>query len=266
MPAANVRRRDILPLLEVVAAGHPRAAGNARQLIGTMFGWAEQQEIVATDPTRGLPAYDQGQARDRFLDADEIRLLWPWLETLPPAVADVLRLQLLLGARIGEVGGMLAVEVDRQKWLWTLPAARSKNKKPRVTPLIGLARQIVEARLDDAGDGPLFSSERGTALTSTSIGMALFNRRGLLPIATFKTHDLRRTVTSTMLELGISRDVIGAIVGHESDDGSRTLLRHYLWSTLIKRKTHALEAWHKRLHDIVSGAPEEDNVIQLVNG
>ena len=25
------------------------------------------------------------------LDADEIRVVWPWLETLPPAVADILK-------------------------------------------------------------------------------------------------------------------------------------------------------------------------------
>ena len=39
-----------------------------------------------------------------------------------------------------------------------------------------------------------------------------------------------------MYEIGIPRDVIGAIVGHGSDDGgrgSRTLIRHYLKSDLI---------------------------------
>jgi hypothetical protein len=48
-----------------------------------------------------------------------------------------------------------------------------------------------------------------------------------------------------MYEIGIPRDVIGAIVGHCSEGGaaSRTLIRHYLKSDLIKLKTSALEKW-----------------------
>ena len=83
MPAASVRRRDLSPLLEAIAArGHERAAGNARTLIGGLFRWGEEQDIVASDPTRGLPKYDLGSPRDRVLDADEIRAVWPWFDSL----------------------------------------------------------------------------------------------------------------------------------------------------------------------------------------
>jgi integrase len=251
MHAADVRRRDLSPLLEAIAArGRARSAGNARQLIGGLFTWAEKQDIVVTNPTKGLATFDSGTPRDRVLDADEIRALWPWLETLSPGVADALRVQLLIGARIGEVGGMTVQEVDRDKWVWTLPAARSKNKRVRITPLVGLARQIIEARITAAGDdGRLFSSETGAAQTSAGIGTALFIRRSRLPIALFRSHDLRRTAATMMFELGIPKDTIGAIVGHgaEDDRGSRTLIRHYLKSDIITRKTHALEAWDARL-------------------
>ena len=41
MGAAEVKRRDLAPLFEAIAAaGHERAAGNARRLIGGLFGWA----------------------------------------------------------------------------------------------------------------------------------------------------------------------------------------------------------------------------------
>ena len=265
MHAADVRRRDLAPLLEEIAArGRVRSAGNARQLIGGLFKWAETQDIVSSDPTKGLAAFDSGTARDRVLDADEIRALWPWLETLPPALADALRVQLLIGARIGEISGMTTNEIDRDKWLWALPGARSKNKHPRVTPLIGMARAIIETRIDEAFDGVLFPSATGDPLTSTSVGSALLKRRNRLPIAMFRSHDLRRTTASLMYENGIPRDVIGAIVGHGSEDGvvSRTLVRHYLKSDLIARKTHALEKWDARLQTIISGATA-DNVVRF---
>jgi integrase len=266
--AADVRRRDLAPLLEAIAArGHARSAGKTRTLIGGLFKWAETQDIVGADPTRGLPAYDQGQPRDRVLDEEEIRALWPWLETLPLAIADALRFQLLTGCRIGEVAGMPGVEIDLDKWLWVLPAERAKNKRPRATPLVGLARQIIAARIDAAGNGPLFSSETGRSLTSAAVGNALLSRRCQLPIALFRTHDLRRSVATMMYENGIPRDVIGATVGHSSEGGasSRALIRHYLKSDLIKRKMHALEAWDAHLHEIISGA-RASNVVRLARG
>ena len=265
MPAADVRKRDLLPLLETIASsGHERAAGRARQIVGGLFRWAESLDIVSSDVSRGLPRYDLGQARDRVLSEAEIRLLWPWFESLSPAIADALRVQLLIGARIGEIGGMTSAEVDSDKWLWVLPAARSKSGRSRTTPLVGLARTIIADRM---GDGALFMSKNGTPLTASSVGAALYSRRSKSPIALFKTHDLRRTTASLMYENGIARDVIGAIVGHGSEDGavSRTLIRHYLKSDLIARKTSALEKWDARLGSIISGV-QTGNVVHLHHG
>ena len=178
MPAADVRRRDLLPLFEKIAAsGYARAAGKARILIGSMFKWAEQLDIVSSDPTRGMPTYDQGTPRERVLDEDEIRTLWAWLDALPPAMGDALRVQLLTGARIGEVSGMRIEEIDREKWLWRLPEARSKNEHSRVTPLVGMARTIIEARMDDAVDGHLFVTESGRPLKAAHVATALYKRR-----------------------------------------------------------------------------------------
>jgi|SRR5271166_4599107 len=158
---------------------------------------------------------------------------------------------------------MTAAEIDLDKWLWTLPAGRSKNKRARVTPLLGLARTIVAARIDD---GLLFSAETGVPLTSASIGDALHSRRSKSPIAAYTTHDLRRTAATMMYEMGISKDVIGAVVGHGSDDkGSRTLIRHYLKSDLVERKARALEAWDAHLRAIVAGEPV-DNVVRFHHG
>ena len=265
MPADDVRRRDLAPLFEKIAArGHQRLAGLSLTLVGGLFRWALSQDLVSNDPTKGLSSYDTGTPRDRILDADEIRLLWPWLdEALPDAVRDSLRIQLLTGCRISEVTGMTTAEID--KGLWTLPGARSKNKKPRRTPLVGLARTIIEARIADAVDGVLFPSAVGGALTAVSVGTALLRRRDRLPIAMFRSHDLRRTAASMMYELGIAKDVIGAIVGHGGEDekSARVLIRHYLKSDLIGRKRPALEIWDAHLGAIIAGQNPGDNVVQI---
>ena len=162
---------------------------------------------------------------------------------------------------------MTAAEVDCDKWIWTLPASRSKNARTRTTPLVGLARAIIAARIEAAGDGPLFPSATGAPLTASSIGVALNSRRSRLPIAAFTSHDLRRTVASTMDSIGVSRDVIGALVGHGSGDdkSSRTLFRHYLKNDLIERKTSALEVWNAWLKAVLANEPQ-DNVVQFHGG
>jgi integrase len=79
------------------------------------------------DPTAGLEAYDRGTPRDRVLTVEEIETLGRWLDTdaLSLEAADILKLELLLGARCGEISGLRAEEIDRNKWVWTcLPHAR----------------------------------------------------------------------------------------------------------------------------------------------
>jgi integrase len=154
--ADGIRRKDVRGLLDHVAErGALREAEKQRQLIGTMFRWAVGQDFVGSDPTSGLVGYSTGERRERVLNNDEIRALWHWAEELPPDYCAALRLQLCLGARIGEVSGLRAEEID-QNWIWTLPASRSKNKRPRLTPLVGLARQIVSERLAVFERGSLF--------------------------------------------------------------------------------------------------------------
>jgi integrase len=264
--ADDMRRREIRELLDAVAdQGIEREAEKRRQTVGAMFRWALSQDIVATDPTAGLKAYDAGTPRDRVLSVEEIEGLWKWLDTdaLPPDPADILKLQLLTGARCGEISGLRAEEIDREEWHWTLPALRSKNKRPRVTPLLGVTRRIIAARLSAVQSGPLFTAETGTVLTAAHIGHYLLARSYKLPINKFTTHDLRRTVATMLAEMGIALDLVAAVVGHEAGGKeTRTLVRHYVRTDLIERKINVLRAWDERLQRIVAGQ-ETERVVRL---
>ena len=255
--AVEIVRRDIRGLLEaMVDQGKGREAEKRRQVCTAMFRWALLQDIVEADPTAGLEAYDRGTPRDRVLTVEEIETLWKWLESdaLSLEAADILKLELLTGARCGEISGLRAEEIDRQKWVWTLPAARSKNGRQRVTPVVGAAREIIEQRLSGVEKGPLFLLENGSAMTSAHIGHYLLTRRARMPIATFTSHDLRRTFATMLAEMGVALDLVAAIVGHElGGKETRTLVRHYVHTDMLERKAHALKAWDDRLKGIVLG-------------
>ena len=255
--AADVSRRDIREILDTIAdRGCRREAEKRRQMVGTMFRWGLAQDFIATNPAVGLEPYDPGVPRDRVLTVQEIELVWKWLESdsLSLEAADILKLELLLGARCGEIAGLQTAEVDLQKWIWTLPASRSKNGRQRVTPIVGLAREILEQRLFVVEKGPLFVLENGTVLTSSHVGRFLLARANRLPVAKFSSHDLRRTFATMLAEMGIALDLVAAIVGHESGGkDTRTLVRHYVHTDMLERKAHALKAWDDRLKGIVLG-------------
>ena len=188
-----------------------------RQVCTAMFRWALSQDIVEQDPTAGLAPYDRGAPRDRVLTREEIELVWKWLDTdaLSLEAADILKLELLLGARCGEISGLRAEEIDCQRWIWRLPPSRSKNGRQRLTPVRGAAREIIEQRLSDIDKGPLFLLAKGVVMTSARIGHYLLTRGARLPISKFTSHDLRRTFATILAEMGIALDRVGAIVGHE---------------------------------------------------
>jgi integrase len=218
-----------------------------------MFRWALSQDIVEIDPLAG---WLRSACHVTVLTVEEIELLWRWLcsDALPSDPADILKIELLTGARCGEISGLCVEEIDCDEWIWTLPAARSKNRKPRVTPIVGMARQIIQARLSATSAGPLFTTETGTPLRSHHLGCFLLNRRRGLPIEKFVTHDLRRTFVTMLAEMGVALDLVAAVVGHEAGGReTRTLVRHYIHTDMIERKTHALHSWDALLQDIVAG-------------
>jgi integrase len=265
--AADICRRDLRELLDaIVDQGLGREAEKRRQTVGAMFRWALSQDIVETDPTAGLKAYDPGTPRDRVLTVEEVETLWKWLDSdaLSLDAADILKLELLTGARCGEISGFRTEEIDPHKWVWTLPPSRSKNGRQRATPIVGLARKMLEQRLRLAEKGPLFVLEKGVVMTSAHIGHYLLTRRTSLPIATFTSHDLRRTFATMLAEMGVALDLVAAIVGHEAGGrDTRTLVRHYVRTDLLDRKAHALRAWDERLRQIVSGEARPANVVEI---
>lgn len=265
--ADDLRRRDFRELLDVTAdAGLLREVDQRRVCLNGLFQWALGQDRITSNPMIGLQSYDRTAPRSRVLSPDEIRTFWAWLDggALREDEADVLRVQLALGARVSEVGGMCAEEFDTTAWLWTLPVARSKNKKPRISPLIGLAREIIEKRIANRGQGPLFTT--ATSIPINAMHMCITLRTTPPPIPKMVTHDLRRTTATQMVEaLGIGLDTVARILGHVAGGAAtRILTTHYINAEFIEQKRASLIAWDARLRAIIVGeiAPAA-NVVAL---
>jgi integrase len=71
-------------------------------------------------------------------------------------------------------------------------------------------------------------------------------------------HDIRRTVSTRMSELGISRDVVRRVLNHAKPGLDRVYDAH----EYREEKAKALEAWARRLALIIAGE-KAGNVVAL---
>ncbi len=97
MKVADISKRDVLRLLDIVTVKGDARAGLARsgrkmthrpnrvfELARSIFRWAVSRDVLERDPTQGLkPPIRKEKARERDLSADEIMMLWAVLETAP---------------------------------------------------------------------------------------------------------------------------------------------------------------------------------------
>ena len=135
--------------------------------------------------------------------------------------------------------------------LWTLPAERSKNKRARVTPILGLAREILEER-----EWVCCSKANPADRTTLDPWPSSSVRDGArFRSASSTSHDLRRSAATMMVKAGLSLELVATIVGHAGGGGAGTavLVRHYVHDEFLDRKAAGLAQWDRRLRAILAG-------------
>ena len=222
--AADICRRDMREILDSIAdRGQGREAEKRRQVCTAMFRWALSQDIVER-PHRRADAIRPRRPARSGLDrrGNQVGL----------AVAGVRR------ALSGSGRHSEARVFDRRAMRGDCRASRRGDRSPEMD--LDAACRPLE-KWPSAGDancgpgardartsavwietGPLFLLEKGVVMTSAHIGHYLLTRRTTLPIATFTSHDLRRTFATMMAEMGMALDLVAAIVGPSWAAGIRS--------------------------------------------
>ena len=147
--AAAVNRQHVMTAVEAAAdRGSYVVADRLLGLIRAIFNWAIATGRLDANPTLGLKKRNTAKPRDRVLTPEEIHCLWTTLDgaaltiddgelRLPgEAICDALKLQLLLGLRIGEVLGAAKSEIDLERRVWTVPAMRTKSRREHRLPVV----------------------------------------------------------------------------------------------------------------------------------
>jgi len=201
LPACEVKRRNVIELVEEIAArGSGIMANRVKAQVSKLFNFAlqEKEPVVETNPARDVRNPTPERRRDRVLSDREIRTLWRALENEPFRIAGIFRLALLTAQRKSEVIRLKWSEVDLESGWWTIPSERAKNKLSHRVPLGPRALDLLrEFQASGKGSAYVFSGPRGGPLSNPSATMRRLRKRAELD--DFRFHDLRRTVASQEL-------------------------------------------------------------------
>lgn len=267
----DIRGADVMAVLEKISErGKTRQALNMGQKIGTFFSWCVDDEVIEVSPYRAKKvrtAIGEKVSRNRVFTDIEIRAFWKATEKLDVVPRSVYRLLLLTGQRLNDIAQASWSEVDLEKKVLTIPAARFKSERDHAVPLTDDAVDIIKALPRWKKCPWLFSLDGEHPAT---IGHKLKLRVDMAMVAALKeddeeatlpawvNHDLRRTVRTRLSELDIMDEVAEAVIGHVPT----ALVRIYNQSDRMKVKRDALTRWQGALNVIV-GKGGADNVISL---
>jgi integrase len=276
----SIYERDILPKLrnrlmteinaddlralcgKVKDRGAPATAVHVRDIVKLIFGFAILHgEKVAN------PADEVGPAsiatfvpRDRSLAPAEIRILLRQLEHVPtlPTIRLGVKLILLTMVRKSELQDATWDEVDFENAVWTIPAARMKKAKAHNVYLADQAVDIMVALRTCAGNSRYLLPSRYDA--DAPMSRATFNRvtasvierarKERLPLEPFTVHDLRRTGSTLLNEVGFNSDWIEKCLAHEDGRSSRGI---YNKAEYEPQRRHMMQEWANLVDAWVAG-------------
>jgi integrase len=260
--AASITRRELRKLLrEIVDRGAPILANRTLEIARRIYNWALDEEIesVEVNPFAGMKPISEAKRRDRVLSDDEVLKVWDKVTVEKATTAARYRLGLLTGQRPGEIRKMRWQDLDLGSGWWTIPGEFTKNARMHRVPLAGLAVLILkELATQQMHPEWVFPSQtrNGSVRANTNQVARIRKATGV----DFTPHDLRRTVGTNITGLGFSRFVMHRVLNHtESGVGEVYDLYEY-----DREKRAALEAWSRRLEEIIAGKPASDsNVAEL---
>ena len=244
--------------LKVKDRGAPATAIHVRDIIKQIYAFANLNGEKVKNPAEEVMPSSLAtfRPRDRSLSPKEIRVMLKMLEHVPtlPTIRLGMKILLLTMVRKSELLFAVWEEVDFENAVWTIPKERMKRDRPHNVYLSQQSLDILIALKTCSGNSRYLLPSRYDA--DAPMSRATFNRitysvveqadKHGLPLEPFTVHDLRRTGSTLLNELGFNRDWIEKCLAHEDGHSSRGV---YNKAEYEVQRRHMLQEWA----DLVDG-------------
>jgi integrase len=208
---AEIDRRAVSRLLSGIAETSGSVTANRTgSSIAAMYAWSIREGACDNNPAAFLNKRAE-TPRSRVLTDGELRAVWKATGGSDQYSA-VVRLLMLTGCRREEIGGLAWSEIDLDKGLITLPPSRTKTNREHVIPLSAPALDVLEAQPRREGRDYVFG-EGPHGYKGFSQGKADLDARTKIE-PPWVVHDLRRTVSTRLHELGVQPHIVESVLAH----------------------------------------------------
>ena len=242
--------------------GAPATAVHVRDIVKLIFAFAilHGEKIANPADEVGPASIATFVPKDRSLSPAEIRVMLGQLEHVPtlPTIRLGMKLFLLTMVRKSELQDATWDEVDFENAVWSIPKERMKRSKAHNVYLSEQAVDIFVALKTCAGNSRYVLPSRYDA--DAPMSRATFNRittavvvrakKEGLPLEPFTVHDLRRTGSTLLNELGFNSDWIEKCLAHEDGRSSRGV---YNKAEYEHQRRHMMQEWSNMLDAWVLG-------------
>jgi len=236
----------------IVERGAPATAIHVRDILKQIYGFAILHGEKVANPAEevGPASIATFVPKDRSLSPSEIRVLFKVIEKVPtlPTIRLGMRFFLLSMVRKSELQDAIWDEVDFENAVWTIPKERMKRSKAHNVYLSRQMLDILIALKTCAGNSRYLLPSRYDA--DAPMSRATFNRvtysvveqakQEGLPLGRFTVHDLRRTGSTLLNELGFNSDWIEKCLAHEDGRSSRGV---YNKAEYEVQRRHMMQEW-----------------------
>lgn len=246
----------------IVDRGAPATAIHVRDIAKQIYGFAilHGEKIANPADEVGPASIATFVPKDRSLSPSEIRVLFKVIEKVAtlPTIRLGMKFFLLSMVRKSELQDAVWDEVDFENAVWSIPKERMKRSKAHNVYLsqqmldilialktcAGNSRYLLPSRYD--ADAPM---SRATFNRVTYSVVDLAKKEGL-PLEPFTVHDLRRTGSTLLNELGFNSDWIEKCLAHEDGRSSRGV---YNKAEYEVQRRHMMQEWSNTVDAWIGG-------------
>lgn len=254
LAVGDVDRSLVIRVLEPIWTAKPETASRVRGRIEAVLDWAEAREYRKGDnPARWKGSLDKlfpkrskvrSVRHHPALPYDQMPDFMASLKAQHWLAAEALQLTILTAVRTSEALGATWEEIDLERAVWSVPAARTKTGRDHRVPLSEQVLELLRGRHKaTGGEGFVFPGQRPTKPLSNMAMLKVLERIGRDDLT---VHGFRSTFRDWAEEMtnfpgSVAESALGHVVGDKVEAAYRR-------GDLFEKRRKLMEAWGKFCH------------------
>ena len=256
----EVTPADCVAIVErIKRRGTPAVARKVLEQLRGLFAYAVDRHLLVLNPAaqvRAAKIIGVKPSRDRVLSKTEIGQLLTAADGFPTSQSNRLAFKLILLTlcRKGELVKARWEHVDLEEGEWRVPAENAKNRQEHIVYLSGQACTVFAQLRGLAGSSswvlPGRDPTKHVSITTLNQVTFVMRQRGETWLDDIHIHDLRRTASTHLHEMGWASDVVEKALNH-TIGGVRGV---YNRARYAAQRREMLQAWADFVEGLLAGA------------